>query len=107
MSYLLVNSGTQKGAHLTTNADFRYGSMRTVLKSSTTKGVVEGMFFYESDNAEFDWEILTQTALEKNPESPYLEAGIWATNQAIAADGEKSAVNMDPGFDPSQGYHGE
>lgn len=51
------------GAEIVTADTTLYGSLRTVLKSSTTGGVCEGMFFYLDDSQETDWEILTSTTL--------------------------------------------
>ena len=39
-------SGNVQSAEIVTNDIFKYGSVRTVLKSSGVPGVVEGNFFY-------------------------------------------------------------
>ncbi|KAJ7599608.1 hypothetical protein C8J56DRAFT_879410 [Mycena floridula] len=50
-------------AEIVSNDAATYGSVRVVYKSSTTKGVVEGNFFYLNDNQEIDFEMLTTTAV--------------------------------------------
>ncbi|KAG6807665.1 hypothetical protein H0H92_006756 [Tricholoma furcatifolium] len=73
-----TGSGAVISSEIVTNELFEFGSVRTVLQSSTTPGVVEGNFFYLNDNEEIDFEILTSTTLTASADVP---AGIWATNQ--------------------------
>lgn len=43
-------SGHIQAAEVTTDDNFKYASVRTVLKSSKTRGVVEGNFFYRKSS---------------------------------------------------------
>lgn len=93
--------GFIKGAEIATLNSAPYGSVRVQYKSSGVPGVCEGNFFYSAfpfgrlsiplemsllmelfsaanDNLEVDFEILTSTT---RTSSPYVPAGIWATNQ--------------------------
>ncbi|KAG6835996.1 hypothetical protein H0H93_012412 [Arthromyces matolae] len=95
-------SGAVLSSEIVTNDVFLYASVRTVLKSSSVAGIVEGNFFYLNDNQETDWEILTTTALQA---SPYVTAGIWATNQALIPGQSSTSMTVPFTFDPSQDYH--
>ncbi|KAF8893413.1 concanavalin A-like lectin/glucanase domain-containing protein [Infundibulicybe gibba] len=95
-------SGSIQSSEISTQATFQYASVRTVLKSSTTPGVVEGNFMYANDNQEVDFEILTTTTLNSSPDVP---AGIWATNQALTPGQPSTHQTIPFTFDPSQGFH--
>ncbi|KAF8893411.1 concanavalin A-like lectin/glucanase [Infundibulicybe gibba] len=95
-------NGAIKSAEIITQDRFRYASVRTILKSSPTKGIVEGNFMYASDNQEVDYEILTATTLQASPDVP---AGIWATNQATTPGQPSTYQTLPFGFTPSQAFH--
>jgi len=85
-----------------TQDQFKYASVRTVQKSSKTKGVVEGNFFYLNDNQEIDWEILTSTI---STSSACVPAGIWATNQAVTPGTPNTHQTVPFTFDPTAAFH--
>jgi len=85
-----------------TQDQFKYASVRTVQKSSKTKGVVEGNFFYLNDNQEIDWEILTSTI---STSSACVPAGIWATNQAVIPGTPNTHQTVPFTFDPTAAFH--
>ncbi|KAF9568184.1 concanavalin A-like lectin/glucanase [Agrocybe pediades] len=95
-------SGAIKSAEVASNTEFKYGSVRTILKSSSTPGVVEGNFFYANDNQEIDWEILTSTI---DTSSSCVPAGIWATNQALVPGQPSTHATVEPSFDPRTDFH--
>ncbi|RDB17495.1 Beta-glucanase [Hypsizygus marmoreus] len=102
MKVSAYTGGSVQSAEIVTEDTFKYASVRTVLKSSGVPGVCEGNFFYLNDNQETDWEILTSTTLTS---SPYVPAGIWASNQALVPGNPSTHVTVPFTFDPSQGYH--
>lgn len=117
-------SGAINSAEVSSNTKFKYGSVRTVQKSSSTPGVVEGNFFYgkqfhtfaravgrsstlvflANDNQEIDWEILTSTI---DKASSCVPAGIWATNQPLVPGQPSTHQVITPPFDPRADFHGE
>ncbi|TFK44189.1 concanavalin A-like lectin/glucanase [Crucibulum laeve] len=95
-------SGAVQSAEVVTDTTFKYASVRTVMKSSTTPGIVEGNFFYLNDNQEIDFEILTSTVSQA---SSCVPAGIWATNQALTAGGASTHQTIPFTFNPTQAFH--
>ncbi|KAF8162836.1 concanavalin A-like lectin/glucanase domain-containing protein [Crassisporium funariophilum] len=95
-------SGNTIGGEFVTKAEFKYASVRTVQKSSKVPGVVEGNFFYKSDNQETDWEILTAT-IDKS--SDCVPKGIWVTNQALTSSGKATSKIIPFTFDPREDFH--
>ncbi|KAH6914457.1 concanavalin A-like lectin/glucanase domain-containing protein [Coprinopsis sp. MPI-PUGE-AT-0042] len=95
-------SGNVIGAEMATTFDFKYGSVRTVMKSSSTPGVCEGNFLYADRYNEVDWETLTSTI---DVSSPYVPKGIWATNQALSSSSPKVSEVFEFTFDPRTDFH--
>ncbi|KAJ3510349.1 hypothetical protein NMY22_g16001 [Coprinellus aureogranulatus] len=95
-------SGNVISAEIFTEENILYASVRTVLKSSTTRGVVEGFFFYKDQQGEIDLEILTETALQG---SPKVEPGWWTTNHNLTQGDEKVSTVHRFNFDPSADFH--
>jgi len=95
-------SGAVRVAGILTQDTYTYSSVRVVLKSSTTAGVCQGIFYYLNDNQEVDWEILTSTT---QTDSRYVPAGIWATNQATDAKAKKTYSVIPIDFDPAGDFH--
>ncbi|KAG2016249.1 hypothetical protein CC2G_009432 [Coprinopsis cinerea AmutBmut pab1-1] len=91
-------------AEIGTTYSFKYGSVRTYLKSSTTPGVCEGNFLYANRFNEVDWEILTSTI---DTDAPCVPKGIWATNQALVEGGQKTSDIVPFTFDPRADFHGK
>ncbi|KAF8878086.1 concanavalin A-like lectin/glucanase domain-containing protein [Infundibulicybe gibba] len=96
-------SGSVQSAEILTQEKFKYGSMRTVVKSSPTPGVCEGFFTYAGNNQESDWEILTSTTMESS--GPAVPAGIWATNQALSTGGQSTSIAVPVDSKPSDAFH--
>lgn len=94
--------GFIKGAEIATLNSAPYGSVRVQYKSSGVPGVCEGNFFYTNDNLEVDFEILTSTT---RTSSPYVPAGIWATNQALVPGGQKTYQIVPFTFNPQDAFH--
>ncbi|KAJ3510348.1 hypothetical protein NMY22_g16000 [Coprinellus aureogranulatus] len=94
-------SGNIISAEIFTEENVKYASVRTVLKSSTTKGVCEGMFFYKDGQGEIDLEILTSTTLQSSAKVP---KGFWTTNHDLANHRNVSSVH-EFSFNPSAGFH--
>ncbi|CAA7260642.1 unnamed protein product [Cyclocybe aegerita] len=107
-------SGPVIGAEIGTLEQFLYGSVRTVQRSSSVPGVVEGNFFYseasynfqapmidyaftESNTQEIDFEILTSTIFTST--QACVPPGIWASNQPSTR-----ATILFP-FDPRTAFH--
>lgn len=90
------------GAEMGTTFSFKYGSVRTYLKSSTTPGVCEGNFLYADRWNEVDWETLTSTI---DVDSPTVPKGIWATNQALNDDTPKVSKVFEFDFNPRTAFH--
>ncbi|KAF8149494.1 concanavalin A-like lectin/glucanase [Crassisporium funariophilum] len=84
-------SGYTVGGEFYTKKEFKYASVRTVQK-------------IEQRNAtqETDWEILT-TTIDKS--SKCVPEGIWATNQALNSEDEKTSVILPFTFDPREDFH--
>lgn len=95
-------TGAIQSAEMVTTDRFKYASVRTVQKSSTTPGIVEGNFFYLNDNQEIDWEILTSTITNS---SACVHAGIWATNQAVVPGTPNTHQTVPFTFDPTANFH--
>ncbi|KAF8149496.1 concanavalin A-like lectin/glucanase [Crassisporium funariophilum] len=95
-------SGAIGSSEFATFDRFKYASVRTVQKSSTTPGVVEGNFFYASDNQETDFEILTSTI---DTSSACVPKGIWVTNQALTPGQPSTHQTLPFTFDPRAGFH--
>ncbi|KAJ7593269.1 concanavalin A-like lectin/glucanase [Mycena floridula] len=102
MKVSAYSSGKVQSAEIVSDNTAMYGSVRVVYKSSSTKGVVEGSFFYLNDTQEVDFEMLTTTTLTA---SESVAAGIWATNQAVAAGEDKTYATVPLSFDPSSDFH--
>ncbi|KAJ7599604.1 concanavalin A-like lectin/glucanase domain-containing protein [Mycena floridula] len=102
MKVSAFTSGVVHCAEITSDNTAEWGSVRVVYKSSTTKGIVEGNFFYLNDNQEIDFEMLTTTTLTSSPSVP---AGIWATNQAVIPGTDATDVVIPLTFDPSADFH--
>ncbi|KAF9448217.1 glycoside hydrolase family 16 protein [Macrolepiota fuliginosa MF-IS2] len=96
------SGGSIQSAEMVTQDQFKYASVRTIQKSSTTPGVVEGNFFYLNDNQEIDWEILTSTI---STASACVPAGIWATNQAVTPGTSNTHQTIPFTFDPTADFH--
>ncbi|KAF9050224.1 hypothetical protein BJ165DRAFT_992784 [Panaeolus papilionaceus] len=94
--------GTVYSAEVLTEDTFKYASVRTVLKSSRTPGVVQGNFFFLNDNQEIDLEILTSTITTSTPCVP---AGIWAVNQPLVAGQTSTSQPILLSFDPADDFH--
>ncbi|KIY65450.1 glycoside hydrolase family 16 protein [Cylindrobasidium torrendii FP15055 ss-10] len=95
-------SGHVKSSEIVSDDEFLHGSLRVTMKSSMTKGICEGIFFFKSDLQETDIELLTTTSLEASATVP---AGFWTTNQAQVEDGDSISENLAFWFDPTQGFH--
>ncbi|KAF9046011.1 concanavalin A-like lectin/glucanase, partial [Hymenopellis radicata] len=89
-------------SEIVSSATFKYASVRVVLKSSTTKGVCEGIFFYQGDTQETDIELLTTTSLQASATVP---AGFWTTNQALVQGEDSTSENIAFNFDPTADFH--
>ncbi|PPQ71287.1 hypothetical protein CVT24_012341 [Panaeolus cyanescens] len=94
--------GTLYSAEVLTDDTFKYASVRTVLKSSRTPGVVQGNFFFLNDNQEIDFEILTSTI---NTATPCVPAGIWAVNQPLTPGQSSTSQPILLSFDPADDFH--
>ncbi|KAF9050252.1 concanavalin A-like lectin/glucanase domain-containing protein [Panaeolus papilionaceus] len=95
-------SGYVFSSEFGTEARFRYGSIRTVQKSSRTPGIVEGNFLYGGQYLETDFEILTSTI---DTSSACVSKGIWATNHPLK-DGDQRVYKTIPfPFDPRGAFH--
>lgn len=95
-------SGSIQSAEISTNDHFESASVRTVLQSSKTPGIVEGNFFYLNDNQEIDWETLTSTI---STSTACVPSGIWATNQAVVSGTPNTHQNIPFTFDPTANFH--
>ncbi|TFK25238.1 concanavalin A-like lectin/glucanase [Coprinopsis marcescibilis] len=95
-------SGDVQAAEIATDAVFLYGSVRTVMKSSTTPGVCEGNFLYANKYNEVDYETLTSTI---DVSSRCVPQGIWATHQALSDAVNKTSVIIPFPFDPRTDFH--
>ncbi|KIY61712.1 glycoside hydrolase family 16 protein [Cylindrobasidium torrendii FP15055 ss-10] len=95
-------SGNVQSSEIVSNDEFLYGSLRVTMKSSKTKGICEGIFFFKSDLQETDIELLTTTSLEASADLP---AGFWTTNQAHVADEDSTSENIAFAFDPTEDFH--
>ncbi|KAF8888347.1 concanavalin A-like lectin/glucanase domain-containing protein [Infundibulicybe gibba] len=96
-------SGSVQSAEISTNERFKYGSIRTVVRSSPTPGVCEGFFTYAGDTQESDWEILTSTTMKSS--GPAVPKGIWASNQALEVGGKSTSKTIPLNSNPSNGFH--
>ncbi|KAJ3512935.1 hypothetical protein NLJ89_g3238 [Agrocybe chaxingu] len=90
-------SGPVIGAEIGTLEQFLYGSVRTVQRSSSVPGVVEGNFFYKSNTQEIDFEILTSTIFAST--QACVPPGIWASNQP------STRATIPFPFDPRTAFH--
>ncbi|KAF8149497.1 concanavalin A-like lectin/glucanase domain-containing protein [Crassisporium funariophilum] len=95
-------TGSIGSAEFATLEHFQYGSVRTVQKSSSVPGVVEGNFFYASDNQETDIEILTSTI---DTDSACVPKGVWVSNQALTPGTPASQETIPFAFDPRADFH--
>ncbi|KAF8149504.1 concanavalin A-like lectin/glucanase domain-containing protein [Crassisporium funariophilum] len=93
---------TVASSEILTQDLFKYASVRTVMKSSSVPGIVEGNFFYLNDTQEIDWEILTSTVSNS---TACVEAGIWATNRALVPGGPSTHKTIPFTFDPAADFH--
>jgi len=97
-------SGNVKAAEIQTTYSFKYGSVRTYMKSSSTPGVCEGNFLYSAATNEVDWEILTSNIDSGTKCIP--QPGIWATNQATVKGGQKTSTIVPFNYgDPRTAFH--
>ncbi|KAJ7577479.1 glycoside hydrolase family 16 protein [Mycena floridula] len=95
-------SGSVHSAEIVSTNAAKYGSVRVVYKSSSTKGVCEGNFFYLNDTQEIDFEMLTTTT---QTASSSVRAGIWATNQALVPDTAATDKTIPLSFNPASAFH--
>ncbi|KAH9484899.1 hypothetical protein JR316_0001801 [Psilocybe cubensis] len=99
-------SGSVQSGEIVTNDVFMYASVRTVLKSTATPGIVEGNFFYldvATGAQEIDFEILTTTIFSSN--NPLVPPGIWATNYNNTGSRINTVSTIPFTFDPRTDYH--
>ncbi|KAF5326278.1 hypothetical protein D9611_000486 [Ephemerocybe angulata] len=96
-------SGNVIGAEFSTNAEFKYVSVRTVQKSSSVPGVCEGNFFYKDQVAEIDFEILTSTVFQSS--LACVPPGIWATTHPFKEGVESYSETFPFPFDPRADFH--
>lgn len=62
-----------------------------------------GIFFYNTDNAEVDIELLS-SYYDKGYKQ-YLDAGVQYTNQALVEGQDSTSIGQPYGFDPTQDFH--
>ncbi|GAA5852522.1 hypothetical protein JCM3766R1_000824 [Sporobolomyces carnicolor] len=80
-----------------------YGTLETWAKATPVQGVCQGVFFYESDHAEIDIELLSSYYTEGYKQ--YLSGGVQFTNQALVANADSTTLAQRYGFDPTQNFH--
>ncbi|KAF8916765.1 concanavalin A-like lectin/glucanase [Mucidula mucida] len=102
MKVSAYTSGAVISSEIVSSDTFKYASVRVVLKSSTTKGVCEGIFYYQGDTQESDIELLTTTSLQASATVP---AGFWTTNQALVDGEDSTSENIAFNFDPTADFH--
>ncbi|GAA5989533.1 hypothetical protein JCM5350_002098 [Sporobolomyces pararoseus] len=82
---------------------FDYGTLETWAKATPVEGVCQGIFFYNTDNAEVDIELLS-SYYDKGYKQ-YLDAGVQYTNQALVEGQDSTSIGQPYGFDPTQDFH--
>lgn len=90
--FILHSSGNTGAEINTTSSLYLYGRYRSIFQSSPTSGTVNAVFFYKTDNAEIDCEILSK------------ENDIHRINFVVHGASTET-YTVDLGFDPSTGYH--
>ncbi|GAA5949741.1 hypothetical protein JCM3765_007671 [Sporobolomyces pararoseus] len=82
---------------------FNYGTLETWAKATPVEGVCQGIFFYDSDNAEVDIELLS--SYYNKGYRQYLDPGVQYTNQALVEGGKSTSIGQPYGFDPTADFH--
>ncbi|GAA5949752.1 hypothetical protein JCM3765_007676 [Sporobolomyces pararoseus] len=82
---------------------FTFGTLETFAKATPTKGVCQGIFFYDDDNHEVDIELLSDYY-----ETGYLDQispGVQFTNQPLIPFEPSTTEGLPFGFDPTADFH--
>ncbi|GAA6018220.1 hypothetical protein JCM11491_005638 [Sporobolomyces phaffii] len=82
---------------------YHYGTIEAWAKATDVPGVCQGIFFFESDYAEIDIELLSSYYTKGYEYS--VEPGAQFTNQAVVAGTASTRNARAYGFDPAADFH--
>ncbi|GAA5899362.1 glycoside hydrolase family 16 protein [Sporobolomyces salmoneus] len=95
--------GMIKSAEIESYEDVLYGTLETWAKGTPVKGACQGIFFYDSDQAEVDIELLSSYYTEGYRQ--YLSEGVQFTNQALVKGQDSTSKGQKYGFDATDDFH--
>ncbi|GAA5888742.1 hypothetical protein JCM16303_005114 [Sporobolomyces ruberrimus] len=95
--------GTIVSGEIESRESVTYGTLETWARATPVEGVCQGIFFYESDNAEIDIELLS--SYYSKGYKQYLDAGVQYTNQALNSNAKSTSLAQEYGFDPTADFH--